>query len=307
MNYTEYMSLSTEKRFNYFMDTIFPTNRTPKYWVNWKNVYTNVKDYEVSLNTLNYLVGKDNIYEEAKKLFEDQPKLLQAIPLLIASRDKDFTVLELKDSGDMSYYDIDFEKPDITKIDTYLKFMDDTGLFNFLKTNLNKSLVDYVYGVETGLDTNGRKNRSGKQNEIILSRNLEKLCEVNSNLEYKIQATRNCIKQDWCVDVPELLPEGQKGGRRYDGAVLNHKNHKIYIIETNFYGSNGSKLKSVAGEFSNMYKESLKGCEDIDFIWITDGIGWKTSRNPLREAFQIIPKIFNLHMVQNNYISQAID
>ncbi|WEV51605.1 type II restriction endonuclease [Lactobacillus sp. ESL0731] len=306
MNYAEYINLSNEEKFNYFMSTIFPTNRTPKYWVNWDKVRKNIQEYELSLNTLNYLVGKDNIMDEAKMLFQAQPQLLRAIPVLLASRDAELTVLELADDGAMNHYDVNFDKPDISKIDIYLKFMEETGLLEFLQKDLNQSLVDYVYGVETGLDSNARKNRGGTQNEIILERNLKSLCNSNPNLEYKTQATRNVMKKDWSIDVPELLPEGKKGGRRYDGAILNRKTNKTYIVETNFYGSGGSKLKSVAGEFSNMYIESLKGRQDIDFIWITDGPGWKTARNPLSEAFNAIPKIFNLNMIKNDFLSDAV-
>jgi type II restriction enzyme len=121
------------------------------------NVTKNIKPYEIQLNTLNYLIGKQDIVGEAKSLFTQQPALLTAIPVLLASRELDIDVLAFKDDGDMYSYNVDFQSPDINELDKYINFMIESGLLEFLRTGIKRSLVDYVYGVQAGLDSNGRK------------------------------------------------------------------------------------------------------------------------------------------------------
>ncbi|MDU3712904.1 MAG: DpnII family type II restriction endonuclease, partial [Streptococcus mitis] len=77
-------------------------------------------------------------------------------------------------------------------------------------------------------------------------------------------------------------------------------------IETNYYGGSGSKLKAVAGEFTklNQFIKELK--DDIEFIWVTDGQGWKTTHLPLSEAFEHIQNVFNLNMLKNNFMRELL-
>lgn len=309
MKFNEYFIKSNSDKFSYFMDTRFSTNRLPTYWVNWENVLNNIKPYEVSLNTLNYLVGKKDIKNEAKMLFTEQPDLLKAIPILLASRDMDIDVLVHNGNGDriqMSTYKIDFKNPNAKGLDKYLDFMEETGLLKFLENNLNKSLVDYVYGVQAGLDSNGRKNRGGTQNEIILGMTLSALVKKNKELEYKEQATGDWIFKNWNIVVPETIEKDAKGGRRYDGAVYNPEKDTVTIIETNFYNGGGSKLKAVAGEFSSLYETSLRAARKVNFVWISDGPGWSSAKNPMREAFDVIPAIINLKMVEDGMLEDIV-
>lgn len=305
MKYREYISMPYQDKFEYFMDTRFPTNRTPKFWVNWDNVRKNMADHELNLNTLNYLIGKKNISEEAKKLFREQPQLLKSVPILLATREQKISVLTF-DSNDMDTYTLDFTHPDVSKLDAYVNFMDETGLLCFLSNELKESLVDYVFGIQAGLDSNGRKNRGGKQNEAILDKNLKIAMDKNTNLKVQYQATAKYIKQNWNAKVPEHVDPESKGGRKYDSAVFNEKTGKVTIIETNFFGSNGSKLKSVVGEFINLYNYiEQKSAQKVNFIWVSDGPGWANSKNPMKEAFQIIPNIFNLKMVQDGFLDEV--
>lgn len=306
MKFEEYMAMPDHKKFEYFMKSRFSTDRTPQYWVNWDNVKKNMAEHELNLNTLNYLVGKKDIKKEAKNLFQKQPQLLKTIPILLAAREKKIDVLALN-KNNIKAYTVDFANPDLDKLDTYLSFMSDSGLLNFLSKDLKTSLVDYVFGVEAGLDSNGRKNRGGKQNEEILAHNLQIAMSKNKDLEISTQATGDSIKSKWGIKVPESIDENAKGGRRYDGAVFNKKTRKVTIIETNFYGCGGSKLKSVAGEFSNLYTYIKKNSQnEINFVWISDGPGWDTAKNPMEEAFQVIPNIFNLKMVRDGYLDEIL-
>lgn len=308
MNYEEYISECPENKFNYFMRTRTMTNRTPKYWVNWQNVINKTtEEMKISLNTLNYLIGAKDIKNKAKLLFQEQINLVKLIPILIASRDENIDVLQFSKNGKFNTYNIDFLHPKVEEIDKYISFMDKSGLLDFLQNYLTSSLIDYVYGVQTGLDSNGRKNRSGTQNEDILENHLSQLIKNNPNLEYKTQAIANYIKYNWGIVVPEELEKNAKGGRRYDGAVYNKQTNKVTIIETNFYSGGGSKLKSVCGEFSNMYAKELSQSSNVNFVWISDGKGWDTAKNPLLEAFNVIPNIFNLMMIQDGFLKKVVD
>ncbi|MGQ5708927.1 type II restriction endonuclease [Lactobacillus sp. PSON] len=307
MTFDEYLRSNNDDKFSYFINTLFKTNRTPKYWVNWNKVFKNSREVEISLNTLNYLVGKKNIKDEARDLFLEQPQLLKCIPILIASRDKVISVFVFDNINSFSTYNLDFKQPNINEIDKYIDFMDETGLLDFLSEGLNRSLVDYVFGVEVGLDSNGRKNRSGTQNELILELYLKDLCKKNDNLIHKEQVTGKWIEENWSINVPEVIQPGKKGGRRYDGAVYNSKNNTVTIIETNFYNGGGSKLKSVAGEFSSIYETSLRDAPNVKFAWLSDGLGWLTAKNPMREAFDVIPTIINLHMLEDGFMEDIIE
>ena len=188
MNLLNYHKLPSEERLGKFLSTLSITNRTPEYYVNWNKVNRETKKYEVELNTLNYLIGKDDIYLEALHLFTKQPNLLKAIPSLIASRDKVLDVLTIDENDNMTFEQLDFKTIDTSRIDDYMKFIEQSGLLNFLQQHANRSLVDYVYGVETGLDSNARKNRSGTTMEGILERHVAKISQ-EQKLEWKSQAT----------------------------------------------------------------------------------------------------------------------
>ncbi|EPD86956.1 type II restriction endonuclease [Streptococcus infantis] len=298
MNLLNYYNLSSEERLEEFLSTLSITNRTPEYYVNWKKVDRETKKYELELNTLNYLIGKDDIYIEALDLFTKQPNLLKAIPSLIASRDRVLDILTIDNDDNMSFEQLNFKTIDASRIDDYMKFIEQSGLLMFLQHHANRSLVDYVYGVETGLDSNARKNRSGTTMEGILERHISKIAQ-EQNLEWKAQATAQFIKEKWGVTVPV-----DKSERRFDVAVYSKENHKVWLIETNYYGGGGSKLKAVAGEFTELSQFVVKSDDDVEFVWVTDGQGWKTAHLPLAEAFSHITNVFNLEMLREGFLSE---
>ena len=296
----DYLNKSDTERLRQFINTLSTTNRTPEYYVNWKKVENNTKLYELELNTLNFLLGKNNIKELARELFKEQPKLLAAIPSLIASREKKLEVL-IVDDMDFSIESLDFKNPNIEKIDEYIKFIDESGLFDFMQSSLNSNLVDYVYGVETGLDTNARKNRSGTTMEnIVFHFAEESISSQNNRFELIEQASAPTIKSKWKIIVPV-----DKSTRRFDFAIFDKIDDHLYLIETNYYGSGGSKLKSVAGEFTEL-SSFLSSNDKITFIWISDGQGWHTAHIPLSEAFAKIDYIFNLDMLKNKYLYELL-
>lgn len=299
MEFEEYMSLPWQAKLEEFMNTRSVTNRTPAYYINWDKVNENATKYEVELNTLNYLVGKKNIKSEALALFKKQPDLLKSIPTLIANRDYNLDILIINEDKIMSFEHLDFDEIDAIKIDDYVTFIEEAGLLEFLENGAKKSLVDYAFGVEAGLDSNGRKNRSGTQNEEILEINLTKLVS-GTNLEFATQIGVAEIMLRWGVDVST-----DKSSRRFDGVVYNPETKKVTLIETNFYGGGGSKLKAVSGEFRDLNSFVTK--EDVQFVWISDGKGWDTARLPMSEAFEQIPYIINLNMVNKGYLEKIVN
>ena len=294
MNLQKYISSSYEDRLKQFLNTLSVTNRTPEYYVNWEKVERETKKYELELNTLNYLIGKDNIYSEALHLFTKQPNLLKAIPSLIASRDKVLDILTIDENDNMSFDSLNFSKIDKNRIKDYVDFVKQSGLLDFLQKKANRSLVDYVYGVESGLDSNARKNRSGTTMEGILERHVAKISQ-EQKLEWKAQATAQFIKDKWGIKVPV-----DKSERRFDVAVYSREKHKVWLIETNYYGGGGSKLKAVAGEFTELSQFLITSDDDVEFV--TDGQGWKTAHLPLAEAFSHITNVFNLEMLREEFL-----
>lgn len=161
MDFNNYIGLESDDRLNAFMATLSVTNRTPEYYVNWEKVERETRKFELELNTLNYLIGKEDIYSEALELFTNQPELIKAIPSLIASRDTSLDILNIDENDDMSFEQLNFLVIDENCIADYVDFINQAGLLDFLQNKAKRSLVDYVYGVEAGLDSNARKNRSG--------------------------------------------------------------------------------------------------------------------------------------------------
>lgn len=300
MKFDNYINLDSDERLNVFLSTLSVTNRTPEYYVNWTKVERETRKFELELNTLNYLIGKEDIYNESLMLFTKQPELLKAIPSLIASRDKILDILIIDNQDNMCFEQLNFSKIDTTRIVDYVVFAEQSGLLDFLQNKANRSLVDYVYGVEAGLDSNARKNRSGTTMEGILERHIAKIAQ-EQGLEWKAQATASFIKSNWNIEVPV-----DKSERRFDVAVYSRERHKVWLIETNYYGGSGSKLKAVAGEFTELSQFVKSSKDDIEFVWVTDGQGWKTARLPLSEAFGHIQNVFNLNMLKNNFLRELL-
>jgi len=281
-----------KRDFNNLITTLKNSIKTWDYFVNWQKVFTNASDLEIALNKLNYLLGKDNLKEEFVKLYESNPDIIKALPVLLAVRENKLEIFD-KTTKNSDFFDFSGEKESPEK---YYEFLEKSGLARLFQRDGIKNLVDYVMGVEVGLDSNGRKNRGGSLMEEIVESFIRDFCEKN-NLEYLSQARATAIKAKWGLDV-----KVDKSERSFDFAVFNPTNKKIKLFETNFYNGGGSKLKAVCGEFRNLYDE-LKA-QDIDFIWITDGLGWHTTKRPLEETYNHNEYVFNLDMVEDGVLGQ---
>src|SRR5699024_4840546 len=141
--FKEFKDLSSDQQFEFFIDNLAKSNKNPTYFVNWEKVYNNVRDLGIALNTVIYLCGNENIEYEAKHLFEKQPSLLKVIPFLIASRDKEYTLLtnvKITIDEELRYLYLDFKNIDETKLDEYILFMREVGLLSLLSKGGIKNL-----------------------------------------------------------------------------------------------------------------------------------------------------------------------
>lgn len=259
------------KDFALFMSQLKETNQTLDFFCDFGKISANVADVEMSLNTLNYLIGREDLSQGVKDIWQRDPKVFEVLGILIAVRDEgkkpvvdgDGNVVLLK-----SYFQ---------SADKVEEFLCGTGLAEVFQSRRIKNLVDYVFGIETGLDTNARKNRSGHIMEGTVARILN-----DNDIAFR--------QEVYSSEFPELSILGTDE-KRFDFFI--ETAHKKYLIEVNFYSGGGSKLNEVARAYTELAPKvnSLTGFE---FVWITDGIGWKSARNKLEEAYNTIPSVYNL-------------
>ena len=295
--YKEELGCVTEEQvFDFLIANLKPSNMLWSYFVNWEKVLNNTRQIEIALNTLNYLIGKDNFDEEFKYLLKQNPRVAKVIPALVvrdgSNRDK-FKILVDYQNKRLVYEDYDFSKMDTSDngIEKYLRFVQETGLKALIVGKKIKNLVDYMIGVEAGLDSNGRKNRGGSSMENIVEAFIKDVCKEN-DFAYLKEANAQKIKNDLGYDVPV-----DKSSRRYDFVIDNGE--ELFIIETNYYGGGGSKLKSTAGEYKALF-DHLR--DEYKFFWITDGKGWEKTKHPLRETFDYNDYLFNLAMLEKGIL-----
>ncbi|PIP18076.1 MAG: restriction endonuclease, partial [Parcubacteria group bacterium CG23_combo_of_CG06-09_8_20_14_all_35_9] len=220
---------SNDKVFDFLISNLKPSNMLWSYFVNWEKVLRNTKQIELALNNFNYLIGKDDFDKEFKFLLRENQNLAKVIPALVVrdgSNKKKFKILVDYKNKELIYKDYDFTKDKLTDedIEKYLIFIKETGLKDLIVNKKIKNLVDYMIGVEAGIDSNGRKNRSGHAMEDIVEVFISDLCEKN-NYKYLKEANAEKIKQEFGYDVPV-----DKSSRRYDFVIDNGE--ELFIIET---------------------------------------------------------------------------
>jgi type II restriction enzyme len=288
---------SYEEGFEDFFTTLRPSLKLWDFFVNWDKVFRNTKQIEIHLNLWNYLLGKPNFDAEFKSLLKQHPEIVKAIPSLIVrdgNASKVFRVIE--DISNLKQPDnlFDFSRPASSDadIEQALVFVRNSGLVKLFSKDGVKNLVDYVIGVEAGLDSNGRKNRSGTSMESVVEAYLEGFVE-HRKLDFIPQATPRKIKELWGFDVPV-----DKSSRSFDFAISDGS--RLVLMEVNFYGGGGSKLKATAGEYKGLF--DLVNGENVKFVWVTDGEGWTTTKLPLKSAYEHIDYVWNLSWLSRDYL-----
>lgn len=263
------------------------------YYIDFTKVYKNVDSIKIELNILNSLIGSKNIEADFENLITKYPETLKCIPILLAVREYEIFAGE---NGDVKLYT--FNKQ-INTIEDYKLFMRKTGLFDLLSNHIINNLYDYVTGVETGLDSNGRKNRGGHQMEDLVESYIQK-AGFKRDINYFKEMYVSEVSRKWNIDLSAVSNQG-KMEKRWDFVVKT--DNCIYLIETNFYGSGGSKLNETARSYKTIATE-MKNVKGAKFVWFTDGAGWKSAARNLEETFDVLDDIYSINDMQNGIIEK---
>lgn len=266
----------TEEQFRIFMSQLIETNATLGFFSDFDKIAANVDAISMKLNQLNYLIGKEDMEKTVYALWDENPKVFSVLDILIAVRTSD-KKKAIARNGQIQLIENFFKTPA-----GVVEYLEDTGLKQVFQDKRVTNLVDYVFGVETGLDTNARKNRSG---DIMGNRVADLFQE--SGIEFRREVYSTEFEEMKC------LGEDRK---RFDFVI--EATDKTYLIEVNFYSGGGSKLNEVARAYSELAPK-INQFDNYEFVWITDGIGWKNARNKLEEAYYAIPSVYNLTTIED--------
>lgn len=270
-------------QFKIFLSQLSETNATLDYFTDFKKINQNINKISLKLNQLNYLIGKVDLEKAINELFDENPKVFEVLDILIAVR-KSKKAKTFNKNGNIILLDNYFTSPS-----SIFEYIEETGLKDvFLNKNV-MNLVDYVFGIEVGLDTNARKNRGGENMSKAVSMFFDK-----ANISYKKEVSNTAF--------PEIISLGVDV-KRFDFVIKTKS--KIYLIETNFYNGGGSKLNETARAYSDVAPK-INQYQNFEFVWITDGQGWYSAKNKLEEAFRIIPNMYNLTSL-NLFIEKVIN
>lgn len=281
------------RQFEPWLETMRPSINTYKFYTDFEKVDMNVLSVRVSLNLLNALIGAEDIENDFLKIISKYPETLEVVPILLAKRENEIYCQD-EAKGNILY---NFKKKNCTN-EQYAYFMKQTGLFDLLQKKKINNLVDYVYGVEVGLDSNARKNRGGHQMEDLVESFLKK-----GGYKYYKEMRTPAVEEKFHLNLSRLT-NGSSVVKRFDFVV--ETENQIYAIETNFYSSGGSKLNETARSFKMIAEETLF-INGLTFIWITDGInGWRSTRTNLKETFDTMENLINITDLENGVLQDII-
>lgn len=266
-----------EKDFTLFMSQLQATNQTPDFFCDFTKINQNVENIKLSLCMLNSLIGATDLRRSVETIWQRDPSAFSVMDILIAVRSEGKKKV-LNAQGKTIVLDQLFNS-----VDGVMEYLESTGLADLFRQQKIQNLVDYVFGIETGLDSNARKNRSGH----IMERQVAEILKKNG-IPYRQEVSST----EW----PELQQSLGEDEKRFDFVIESPA--KIYLIEVNFYSGGGSKLNEVARSYSDIAPK-VNAVPGFEFVWITDGIGWRSAKNKLQEAYTIIPSIYNLTNIQD--------
>ena len=275
------MTAHTTTEFSTFMSQLKDTNQTLDFFCDFDKIHNNVENIKLSLCMLNSLIGTADLRSAVETIWRRDKSAFNVMDILIAVRSEGKKKV-LNSLGKCVILNSLFNS-----VDGVIEFLEDTGLAEVLQSQKITNLVDYVFGVETGLDSNARKNRSGHVMENVVAEIFD-----NNDIDYRTEV----YSSEW-TEMTQALGDDEK---RFDFVIETPQ--KIYLIEVNFYSGGGSKLNEVARAYSDIAPK-INAVEGFEFVWITDGIGWNSAKNKLQEAFNIIPSIYNLTSI-HNFIEQ---
>lgn len=285
----------SKRNFNDWLSKFRSSIANYGYYIDFDKVYHNVNEIKVELNILNSLIGSKNIEDDFKNIITKYPESLKCIPILLAVRANEIYAID--GDGDFTY---NFKNANYD-IEQYVVFMRKTGLFDLLENHIINNLVDYVTGVETGLDSNGRKNRGGHLMEDLVESFIVK-AGYEKNKNYFKEMYIHEITEKWGIDLSAISNSG-KMEKRFDFVIKTDK--MIYGIETNFYASGGSKLNETARSYKQIAQEAAT-IDGFEFVWFTDVSGWTSARHNLEETFDVMEHIYSIDDLENGVIQEML-
>lgn len=281
------------RNFNEWLSNFKTSISDYTYYVDFEKIYKNVDKVKVELNILNSLIGSKNIEEEFQNILVKYPETLECIPLLLAVRSREIFVKD-----EINEYLFKFDKM-VYSMKDYIKFMKESGLFDLLQNHIINNLYDYALGIEVGLDSNGRKNRGGHLMENLVESYIIK-AGYKKDVNYFKEMYLKDIEKKWNLDLSEMSGHNIST-KRFDFVIKTDK--QVYVIETNFYSSGGSKLNETARSYKMLAQESKK-VENVTFIWFTDGTGWNSARKNLEETFNELETMYNIDDLENGILEK---
>lgn len=284
-----------KRDFKKWLSTFRPCISDYCYYVDFDKVNRNIDNIKVELNILNSLVGSKNIEKEFEDVITKYPETLKCIPLLLAVRAKEISVTDAEGEYNFSFIKCNYS------IEKYKMFMRKTKLFDLLENHIVSNLVDYATGVETGLDSNGRKNRGGHLMENLVESYIQKAGFVKNKNYFKEMYIYE-IEQKWGANLSAISNQG-KMEKRFDFVIKTDK--QIYVIETNFYSRGGSKLNETARSYKTLAQE-IATISGVTFIWFTDGCGWNRAKHNLEETFDVLDTVYNIQDLENGVLGGII-
>ena len=279
------------RNFNEWLNKFKTSISDYTYYVDFEKIYKNVDKVKVELNILNSLIGSKNIEEEFQNILIKYPETLECIPLLLAVRSREIFVKD-----EINEYLFKFDKM-VYSMKDYIRFMEESGLFDLLQNHIINNLYDYVLGIEVGLDSNGRKNRGGHLMENLVESYIIK-AGYKKDVNYFKEMYLKDIEKKWNLDLSEMSGNNTST-KRFDFVIKTE--NQVYVIETNFYSSGGSKLNETARSYKMLAQESKK-VDGVTFIWFTDGTGWNSARKNLEETFNELETMYNIDDLENGIL-----
>ncbi len=286
-----------KRNFESWLLTMKDSIATWHYYTDFPKVYGNVSKLKIELNILNSLIGSKNIEEEFKSLLTKYPEIIKAIPILLAKREREIKIIDPKET-----YVFNFAKMNYS-VDQYALFMKNCGLFELLQNHIINNLIDYVLGVEVGMDTNGRKNRTGDAMEDLVESYLIKAGLIKGKTYFK-ELNKSDVEQMFHLDLSGISNQ-DKTEKRFD-FVFKGPFGEIYACECNFYSGGGSKLNETARSYKTLTLEA-KDIPGFTFVWFTDGIGWTSARHNLEETFDVLDTLYNIKDLEDGIIEKLLD
>ena len=280
------------KDFNTWLSQFRETIADYKYYVDFNTVFKNASKFKVELNILNSLIGSQDIENEFLDLVSRYHEVIKCMPILLAKRENDIYCVD--SNGEFTY---SFANMNYTK-EQYAYFMKETGLFDLISKHIINNLFDYVTGVEAGLSSNGRKNRGGHLMENLVESFIKKAGFVKEKTYFKEMYLSDLEKKTG-LDLSKLSNSGSTE-KRFDYVIISNK--CVYACECNFYSSGGSKLNETARSYKTLALEA-KGINGFKFVWFTDGQGWTSAKNNLKETFDVLDDIYNIKELESDILS----